>query len=281
VSFDQFYSSINLSGDHRTVANKRRDRLVSLLGNHFEILEAFPSGSISRFTALSGYSDVDVMVVLHFGKHIKEKTPHQVLKSVRDALGGYRTGVRRNGQAVTLKYETWPDVDIVPASRVSDNGKFLEYQIPDSNTGSWISTNPRVHSADVEAASRLRGPNFRKALKMVKWWNKAHSDYMQSYHIEVAALHAWTHAIDDLSWALFTWFDKAFEVVKSPLFHDRGIVDGYLNYNSRQELLKRLESAKTLAGSAWYATYGENDDHKTAIAKWRQLFGGSPFPEYG
>jgi|ETNvirnome_2_130_1030620.scaffolds.fasta_scaffold00016_49 SMODS domain-containing protein len=281
VSFDQFYSSINLSGDHRKTANKRRDRLVSLLGNHFDILEAFPSGSVSRFTALSGHADVDVMVALHFGKHIKGKTPDQILKSVRDALGEYETGVRRNGQAVTLKYKTWPDVDIVPASRVSDNGRVLGYEIPNSNTGNWISTNPKVHSADVEAASRLRGPNFRKAIKMVKWWNKAHSDYMQSYHIEVVALHAWSYEIDDLSWALTRWFDQAVELVQSPLFHDRGIVDGYLTYNSRQELLKRLETAKTLAQSAWFATYGENDDHKTAITKWRQLFGGYPFPEYG
>src|SRR5690554_222452 len=211
VSFDQFYSSINLSGDHRKAANKRRDRLVSLLGNHFDILEAFPSGSVSRFTALCGHADVDVMVVLHFGKHIKGKTPSEVLRSVRDALGEYETGVRRNGQAVTLKYKTWPDVDIVPASRVSDEGKVLGYEIPNSNTGSWISTNPKVHSADVEAASRRCGPNFRKAVKMVKWWNKAHSDYMQSYHIEVVALHAWTYKIDDLSWALTRWFDKAVE----------------------------------------------------------------------
>jgi len=116
---------------------------------------------------------------------------------------------------------------------------------------------------------------------MVKWWNKAHSDYMQSYHIEVVALHAWSYEIDDLSWALTRWFDQAVELVQSPLFHDRGIVDGYLTYNSRQELLKRLETAKTLAQSAWFATYGENDDHKTAITKWRQLFGGYPFPEYG
>lgn len=281
VSFDQFFDYINLSGDHRATANTRRDRLVSLLKKNFDILEAFPSGSVSRHTALRSHSDVDVMVVLHYGKHIKDKRPDQVLKQVRDALGAYETSVRRNGQAVTLKYKTWPDVDVVPASRVSDDGAILGYTIPDSNTGNWIPTNPKVHSRDVEEASRRVGPIFRRAVKMVKWWNKAHSDYMQSYHIEVVALYAWTYPIDDIGWALTLWFDKAMELVQYPLLHDRGVVDSYLNYNSRQELLKRIATAKITASAAWYATHDRNDDHKTAILKWHQLFGGSPFPEYG
>jgi tRNA nucleotidyltransferase (CCA-adding enzyme) len=102
TAFDQFFEAINLGGDHRETANARRDRIVALLSNHFTILEAFSTGSIPRYTALRGKADLDVMVVLHYGKHIEGKSPTQVLQSVRDALAEYRSQVRKNGQAVTL-----------------------------------------------------------------------------------------------------------------------------------------------------------------------------------
>ena len=114
AAFDAFYEQINLSGDHRQTANARKDRIVGLLKNDFEILDAFSTGSIPKFTALKNRADLDVMVVLHYGKHVKDKTPTQLLESVRKPLSQYRTNVRKNGQAVTLHYDTWPNVDIVP-----------------------------------------------------------------------------------------------------------------------------------------------------------------------
>jgi Second Messenger Oligonucleotide or Dinucleotide Synthetase domain len=114
ASFSDFYERINLPGDHRETANARRDRIVDLLKNDFQILEAFGTGSIPKFTALKGRADLDLMVVLHFGKHVRDKAPSIVLQDVRDSLSAYPTDVRKNGQAVTLYYDTWPNVDIRP-----------------------------------------------------------------------------------------------------------------------------------------------------------------------
>ena len=101
AAFNQFFDEINLSGDHRTIANARRDHLIELLGNKFHVIEAFPSRSIPKYTALHEQADLDIMLVLHYGKHVEGKTPGQVLKAVRDSIS-YKTTVRRNGQAVTL-----------------------------------------------------------------------------------------------------------------------------------------------------------------------------------
>jgi hypothetical protein len=84
--FNAFYDQINLSGDHRETANTRRNRIVELLKKDFEILEAFGTGSIPKFTALKDRADLDVMVALHYGKHIKDKQPSTVLQNVRDSL---------------------------------------------------------------------------------------------------------------------------------------------------------------------------------------------------
>jgi hypothetical protein len=280
AAFDEFYTKINLDGDKREIANKRRDSVVSLLENHFEIMEAFASGSIPKFTALKG-ADVDVIVALHWSKHVKDKTPKQVLQAVRDALGQYRPGARKNGQAVTLRYETWPNVDIVPVSRVVDNANNItHYQVPNENTGTWIKSNPKKHAAEIETRSSTCGANFRRIIKMVKAWNAAHSDYLQSYHIEILALNVFNSSLDDTSWQVYRFFDDARAYLKSPLWHDLGYVDDYLTANDRAEVLKRFDTAKETSVSAWHATYGSNNDHKTAIAKWKQVF-GDQFPAYG
>ena len=166
-SFDLFFDAINLTGDHHSTATARRDRLVELLKNSFTILDAFSTGSIPRFTAVKGYADLDVMVVLHYAKHIEGRTPSAVLKSVQEALAEYRTGVRRNGQAVTLYYNSWPDVDVVPVSRVVNNGAFQHYEVPDMNHEEWIASKPHTHSEDMTDRNKSYGEQFKKIVKMI------------------------------------------------------------------------------------------------------------------
>ena len=158
-----------MSGDHHDIARSRRDALVSLLENTFTILEAFPTGSIPRFTAVRGYADLDVLLALHWRYHIKDKTPQQVLQAVRDAHSQYRTNVRKNGQAVTLHYETWPDVDIVPASRSVDaQGQTTHYNVPDMNRGVWIESRPKQHGEAMVQKNLFCGASFKKLVKMIQ-----------------------------------------------------------------------------------------------------------------
>ncbi len=131
ASFNKFFENINLPGDHRDTANSRKDSIVSSLKKNYSIIEAFPSGSIPRFTAVKGYADLDVIVALHYANHIEGKKPSEVLQNIRDSLSDYKTNVRKNGQAVTLYYKTWPNVDVVPVSRaVDENNNITHYNIP-------------------------------------------------------------------------------------------------------------------------------------------------------
>lgn len=279
AAFDQFHDAINLSGDHRATANARKDNVVSKLQGSFEILDSFSTGSIPKFTALSGHADLDVIVVLHYSKHIKDKTPTQVLQSVRDALSEWRTGARRNGQAVTLAYTTWPNVDIVPVSRTDNNdGTVSHYNVPNSNNDTWIQSRPRKHSADIESKSTDCGKNFRRIIKMIKHWNRNHSDYLQSYHIEVLALKLFSTNLDDTPWNVLQFFDKARPLLQTNLYHELGYVDDYLSANDRTEVLKRFNTAYAKALTSWHA--GTKNDHATAIAGWKVIF-GDKFPSYG
>lgn len=281
VSFDRFCENINLGGNHRDTANTRRDDIVATLGKSFEIVESFSTGSIPKYTALKQHADLDVMVALHYGKHIKDKTPTQVLQIVRDALGEWRTGARRNGQAVTLYYKTWPNVDIVPVSRVvNDDGTISHYNVPDSNTDKWIESRPKALAATIESKSSECGYNFRRIIKIIKHWNRIHSDYLSSYHIEVLAINVLSGNMDDTPWHVFKFFEDARKLLESYLWYDTGFADDYLLWSNRQEALKRFDTAITKSRDAWYKTYGENNDHEGAIEIWRQIFGGE-FPSYG
>jgi hypothetical protein len=281
ASFDAFYENINLGGDHRETANKRRDDILAKLGKTFSIIEGFSSGSIPKYTALKNHADLDVIVALHYNKHIVGKTPTQVLQAVRDSLAEWRTGARKNGQAVTLHYKTWPSVDIVPVSRVvNDDGSVSHYNVPDSNTDTWIASRPKSHAADIEKLSSMCGYNFRRIIKMIKHWNKIHGDYLQSYHIEVIALRVFDANLNDTPWNVFQFFDKARPLLASSLWHELGWVDNYLSSSDREQVLKRFDTAIDKSRMGWYMTHAENNNHKVAIEIWKQMF-GDKFPTYG
>jgi hypothetical protein len=281
VSFNTFYDNINLSGDHRETSNARRDNIVKTLGKTFDIIEAFSAGSIPKYTALKDHADLDVIVALNWTKHIKDKTPTQVLQTVRDALAEWRTGARKNGQAVTLHYKTWPNVDIVPVSRtVNDDGSVSHYNVPDSNTDIWIQSRPKKHAAAIEAKSSECGYNFRRIIKMIKHWNRIHSDYLQSYHIEVLALNVFSGNLDDTPWHVFKFFSDARKFLEGPLWYDTGFADDYMSWSDRQETLKRFDSAIEKSRDAWFKTYSGNNDEQGATETWQQIF-GSKFPNYG
>jgi hypothetical protein len=280
-SFNVFHDTINLSGDHRSQANARRDDVVATLSRTFEILDSFSTGSIPKFTALKSHADLDVIVVLHYGKHIQGKTPSAVLQSIQQALSEWRTGARRNGQAVTLHYQTWPNVDIVPVSRITnDDGSVSYYNVPNSNDQSWIKSRPKKHSSNIEARSSECGQNFRRIIKMIKHWNRTHGNYLQSYHIEVLALEILSGNLEDISWHIFQFFEKARDKLNGHVWYDLGFADEYLSWSDREEVKKRLDTAIEKSRDAWYKTYGSNDDRKGAIEIWRQIF-GSEFPQYG
>ncbi|MBZ6229359.1 nucleotidyltransferase domain-containing protein [Streptomyces olivaceus] len=279
-AFDQFYSNINLPGDHRTLANTRKDWILRRIGSSLDVLDSFPMGSIPRFTALKGHADLDIMLVLNYGKHIKDKKPSSVLLNLKSALGSGAGSVRRNGQAVTMKFISWPDVDVVPAARYrKDDGKISHYEIPDMNREEWIETKPNLHSRQMLGASSARGSNFRRVVKMVKDWNRRQDVSIQSYHVEVIALKMQGVDWDDTGYAVYQWFQQA-ETSMQWLWHEGKDVSEYLSLERALKVKSQVADARNKSLSAWYQTYGERDNHREAIRIWRSVFGNN-FPTYG
>jgi hypothetical protein len=276
-AFDLFYDAINLRGDHRAAANDRKDWIVDRLRGSMDVLEARAIGSIPRYTALAGHADLDIFVALHYGNHIKGKTPAAVLADVKAALGSGAGDYRRNGQAVTVTFASWPNVDVVPAARYSTDGTVTHFEIPDMRRGDWIRTNPTRHAWKIRAAAEARGPGFRQAITMMKHWNRRQDVRLQSYHVEVIALQTdcmW----DEPGWAVVRWLETA-----SGLTHwcwdGDADASAYLTWDRAEVAASRFKECAALATRAWARTYGSDDD-EGAIRLWRSLFGPA-FPAYG
>ena len=105
--------------------------------------------------------------------------------------------------------------------------------------------------------------------------------YLQSYHIEVLALHALANSeLNELPWQLFRFFEDAKGLLANSLWYDQGLADDYLSYADRLEALKRFDAAIGYARSGWFALHSDGSDHKGAIENWKKLF-GDKFPAYG
>jgi hypothetical protein len=64
-------------------------------------------------------------------------------------------------------------------------GGFL---IPNSITNSWLATDPKKHVELVTAANKTHNGDLVPLIKMIKGWNKKHSAFFRSFHLEVLAL---------------------------------------------------------------------------------------------
>jgi hypothetical protein len=280
-AFSEFFDAINLPGDHRNIANARKDHVISLLGKQLTVVEAFPTGSIPRFTALEEHADLDIIATLHYGKHIKDRKPSAVLLSVREALADYVTSLRRNGQAVTLQFKTWPHVDIVPAAQViAADGSVTSYLIPDMHREVWLTSDPKRHAATLDTRSGACGPNFRKVIKMFKHWSRRNGDLLQSYHIEAMALATFNALMTDITWDAHAFFDSVTKLLAFPLAYQGQTVDTYLQPLDRSKALANVSAANSTSLLAWHATYGTNSNHNEAVTLWRRIY-GQLFPTYG
>jgi len=221
------------------------------------------------------------MVVL-WDFEVDGKKPSAVLKRIRDALADYSTSTRRNGQAVTLKFKSWPNVDIVPARRVSDpdTQEFLHYEIPNMHLEKWIKTTPKSHGSIIQERARACGPHFRQLVTMMKHWNRVkNAGRLQSFHIEAIAADTFSSAMNNHPWDVLQ-FLKAAQDRLSFHWYDGADASAYIDFTTRPKIQDAIGDAAVQARSAWAAGYNNPDSHEEAIRLWRAFFGRS-FPNYG
>jgi len=286
-SFSRFKSNLEITNLQGTTVSVRQNGVRDVLKKGMTVLDDFLTGSYARSTMISPLkeADVDICAVLdvsyfHFYNG-KNGGPAGLLDWVKRTLRQTYTrtpDISRNGQAVTIQFEDFV-VDVVPAFYRQGGG----YLIPNAQTNSWISTDPKKHVEIFSAANQTHNGDLVPLIKMLKSWNKGNGSFFNSFHLEVMVLQVLTNVrISDFPSGVRFFFDKARQVVgqqPDPAGFP-GNVAQYLHAGLRLDMARRrLADAHELALRA--ENWGKNALYdRTSIDEWRKLF-PLHFPAYG
>lgn len=249
------------------------------------LVKDFLAGSYARVTAIRPQSkgdslerpDVDIIVVT---KHSSSDDPDDVLADLRKAIeddgDGYEV-TRTNKRSVRV--ETWrADMDIVPLIEAWNGG----YLIPDRETGSWLATNPPVHTQwSIDQNTAFDG-RFKKLVKLFKWWRRQNPTGKRPKGFVLEVLVA-NHAPKDES-----HFGEAFTVLLENIYKTHGqwaqhgvkprISDPAVLGNdilAKVTVAQWRDFMEKIRVHADYARRAQNekDDMEKATELWRKVFG--------
>ena len=286
-SFEQLKRNLEITGLQKETVSTRQTNIREVLESDLDVLDSFLTGSYSRNTMIAPLSeaDIDIIIVLNskYFHHYNGQNGGQagLLDLVKRTLKKTYTrtpDISRNGQAVTIRFEDFL-VDVVPGFR-REGGGFL---IPNSITQSWISTDPKKHVEISSSANQAHNGNYVPLVKMIKGWNKSHSNFFRSFHLETLALGILDNVtISDFPSGVRYYFSKGISLISKKNPDPAGYggdVGSYLNSEEIiQEAVDRFQRAYELSSKA--ESLGNEGNTILAIAKWRTLF-GEYFPAYG
>ena len=212
------------------------------------------------------------------------KVINKFISSLNDVAQYEKAEISRNLEAATLKLKsyTW-NFDIVPCFyTVKDSNGRCYYLIPDGN-GHWKKTDPSIDNERTTTINQKHAGRVLNVIRLVKYWNKRPTmPSMPSYLLECMLL-SYFESQAECSQYVDIAFKNALVHIYSAVYnnvYDPKGIQGNLNslsYQDRQKISSRASTDYDKAVDAM--NYENNGDYKSAINKWREIF-GNDFPEY-
>ena len=286
-SFEQLKTNLEITGLQSSTVSTRQTNVRKVMEAGMDVLDSFLTGSYARSTMIAPLkeADIDVFIVLdaRYYRHYNGQNGSQaaLLDLVKRTLLKTYTrtpDISRNGQAVTIRFDDFI-VDVVPGFYRQGGG----YLIANSIANSWISTDPKKHVDLVTASNKAHNGDFVPLVKMIKGWNKCHSSFFRSFHLEVLALEILNNVrITDLPSGVRFYFDKGRALVKGKNPDPAGYggdIGSYINTQEKiEEAERRFQTAYERAIKAEEFAARGHIPH--AIDMWGKIF-GDYFPAYG
>lgn len=288
-AFRKFKSRLELNDKEQKNASARHNEVRDFMWTRFKFETDFLTGSYIRDTKSKPLKDIDIFFVLkdsERGKY-RDKHPSVVLddfcKAMSDNWG--EKAVRKQSRSVNLDFGVVYDpedendhrilsIDAVPAFKSGN-----DYEIPCTDSGKWIKTNPKIHEDKAIAANKAYSGEWKGIVRMLKTWNNnpkhGEKPIKPSFLIEVMAhecLHApWGGQFDrEFEAAFATLADRIFEEWKDPAGLGPPVSNG-MDAARKQRARTLLQAAQGEARNAInLARAGKNGE---ALKAWRALFG--------
>jgi hypothetical protein len=287
-SFQKFRSNLEITDLQSSVVSTRQNNVRDVLQAGMTVESTFLTGSYSRSTLIAPLKecDIDIFAVLdakYFHQYNGGQNGGQagLLDLVKRTLRKTYTktpDISRNGQAVSITFTDFV-VDVVPGFN-RQGGGFL---IPNSNTGSWISTDPKRHVEVIAASNKAHNGDLVPLIKMIKAWNRARGNYFRSFHLEVLALQILEGVtITDFPSGARYYFDKGRELVTKRNLDPAGFGDDVGKYINTADKIEEARAKFQLAYERALKAEEEatKGNVRNAVDFWIKTF-GDYFPSYG
>lgn len=290
-SFRDYKTNLEITDRQASLVSTRRANVVKAIRRELSLHpeESKVTGSWDRDTLTRYLSegDVDVMVILHYGKH-KDWDNSAGATSCLDRFRAILvkeypyTTIRRDQNCITMKFSEFR-LDVVPAFKVGES----DYQIPDSIDKRWIPTNPFTFAEKITEVNKAMAYTFKPLIKMVKGWNRDKGWPIRSFHLECLMYNHFRSYTQAYSYPymlkeFFQALPGALAVAcYEPVKYER--VDTYLDNNAirtKRDITKeKATDAKAKSKEAYddQTTYSSNIS--ISIGEWKRLL-GEFFPTY-
>jgi predicted nucleotidyltransferase len=287
-AFRKFKSRLELNDREQKNASDRQQEVREYLDAKFAIERSFLTGSYARHTKTKPLKDIDIFFELKESeKHYRSKAPTIVINDFHAALVDKygKNAVRKQSRSLNIDFGVVIDaddntdyrivsVDVVPAFPDGDN-----YEIPDTDSGKWIKTNPKTHATKATMAHQAYSSEWKGLVRMIKYWNNnprhGEKPAKPSFLIEVMALQClhggWQGRFDyEIQGFLSTLADRIFDEWSDPAGLGPAISNGM--DASRKQRARQILSASSRESSIAinHARQGRNGE---ALGAWRALFG--------
>lgn len=287
-AFRKFKTRLELNEREQKNASLRQNEVRDYLDTKFAIDRSFLTGSYARYTKTKPLKDIDIFFVLNDKENdYRSKAPSVVIEDFHAALVEKygKNAVKKQGRSVNIDFGVTVDaedntdyrvlsVDAVPAFTSGNN-----YEIPDTDAGKWIKTNPETHAEKATAAHKAFSNEWKGIVRMVKYWNNnprhGEKPIKPNFLIEVMALEClhggWQGRFDyELQGFLSTLADRIGDTWPDPAGLGPPISTGMdaARKERARQLLQIASREASLAINC--ARQGRNGD---ALRAWRDLFG--------
>ena len=288
-AFRKFKSRLELNDNEQNNASARQQEVRDYLDTKFAIANSFLTGSYARYTKTKPLKDIDIFFVLKdTERHYRGKAPGVVIKDFHDALVKKygAKAVRMQSRSVNVDFGVVVDaedntdyrilsVDVVPAFADGD-----DYEIPDTDSGKWIKTNPKIHAEKATAAHQAYSNKWKGLVRMVKYWNNnprhgKEKPVKPSFLIEVMALEClhggWQGRFEYEIQGLFsTLADRIFDEWPDPARLGPAISNGMDKARKEHARTLLMAASRDASLAINLARQGRNGD---ALKAWRDSFG--------
>jgi predicted nucleotidyltransferase len=287
-AFRKFKSRLELNEKEQKNASVRQREVREYLDTKFSIDRSFLTGSYARFTKTKPLKDIDIFFVLGTAeKKYRDANPSSIIAAlVKELVNKYGDkAIRPQGRSVNVNFGVVADaddntdyrvisVDVVPAFASGNN-----YEIPDTDAGKWIKTNPEIHAEKAVAAHQAYSSEWKGLVRMVKYWNNnpkhGEKPVKPSFLLEVMALQClhggWQGRFDYEFQSFFaTLADRIFDVWADPAGLGPPISDGMDAARKQRARDLLIAAGREATVAIDHARRGRNGD---ALSAWRNLFG--------